>query len=80
MRHKIPIVGDFLRYFTRIGNSHAVVLQGHRERTPWSSLASESETLIQPARDSLNQYVCELWQYSSLVYLLLWRNIKLRYQ
>src|SRR5215831_17577999 len=42
--------------------------------------ASEPETFIQPARASLNQYVRELWQYSSLVYLLLWRNIKLRYQ
>jgi lipopolysaccharide transport system permease protein len=80
MRRKIPIVGDFLLYFTRLGNTHAGVLQGHRERTPCRSPASDSETLIQPTRDSLSQYARELWQYSSLVYLLLWRNIKLRYQ
>jgi lipopolysaccharide transport system permease protein len=80
MRYKIPFVGDFLLYFTRLGNTPAIVLPNRRERTPWRSPTSESETWIQPARDSLNQYWRELWQYSSLVYLLLWRNIKLRYQ
>jgi len=44
------------------------------EQAPWP------ETLIQPARDGLSQYVRELRQYSSLIYLLLWRDIKLRYQ
>jgi lipopolysaccharide transport system permease protein len=43
-------------------------------------MASWPETLIQPAPDSLRQYARELRQYASLVYLLLWRNIKLRYQ
>ena len=80
MRSKIPSVGAFLLDCTRTGPKHASVPQGHRERTPWHRLASNPEILIQPARDSLHQYMGELWQYSSLVYLLLWRNIKLRYQ
>jgi lipopolysaccharide transport system permease protein len=41
---------------------------------------SDAETLIQPAPDDLHQYMHQLWRCSSLVYLLLWRNIKLRYQ
>ncbi len=78
-RDKIPIVGDFLLDRMRLGHKPADVLQGTRQRSSWRSQARDPETLIHPARDSLKQYVRELWQYSSLVYLLLWRNIKLRY-
>jgi lipopolysaccharide transport system permease protein len=42
--------------------------------------AYPGETLIEPARDSLMKYWREVRQYSGLIYLLLWRNIKLRYR
>src|SRR5262249_23362318 len=38
------------------------------------------EILIEPARDSLIKYWREVREYSGLIYLLLWRNIKLRYR
>jgi lipopolysaccharide transport system permease protein len=80
MRHKIPFVGDFLYCVTRMGHTHARAPQQRREGTSRRRLGCESDILIQPARDGVGQYARELWQYSSLVYLLLWRNIKLRYQ
>lgn len=39
-----------------------------------------TETLIEPGPDSLVKYWREVRQYSGLIYLLLWRNIKLRYR
>ncbi len=38
------------------------------------------ETLIEPARDRLIKYWREVGEHSGLIYLLLWRNIKLRYR
>lgn len=36
--------------------------------------------VIQPAPDTFRQYALEMWAYSDLISLLLWRNVKLRYQ